>query len=376
MAGTIADQLIGTVAQGTQNTGQNFKAGADLAQGIQQVQMQREQLEMQKEQLEMKKDDELANSFETMSKIKSPTMRKLYAEKVLGNKLKMLKREDMFSPVVLEAIQKGDQESLNRVINGINQVRTGQMDYATFRSSLTNEDDFVTLESYEPDFLKAQEAARDFQERKLVAATSNPNGRLSDQFDRREMAKLNSDVRAAFKPIEERKVSIRNAYDSLSAVKKSIAEGKKASSIDFNVAARGLAKAFNSGAMTDDDVNDFKRLAGVEDIREANIKKYLTGGAPKEAVEALLRIAERSASNLDKQAQTIGEGLKSRLSLFPDQDKALKTSGLDAYSSPTLKKVPSGKEDPKVADYAKQYNLDYGQALQVLTKRGYKPGAQ
>lgn len=277
-----------------------------------------------------------------------------------------------FIPAETMAMIQADPEQAKKFSLLKTKIMNGEMDFNSAVAQMDPEA-WAMLDDKEVLQLEAAEKFR-IQQEEAAARASNANPRLSEQFNVREMSKLNSDVRAAFKPIEDKRSAIRTAVDSLTQVQRDIAAGKKASSIDFNVAARGLAKAFNSGAMTDEDVNDFKRLSGVEDITDANIKKYLTGGAPKEAVTALMKIAERSAANLDRQAKTVEEGFRSRLTLFPDQKRAEEASGLKSYGQPTLApKAAAGSQDPTIAAYAKKYNVDYETAQRSLVRQGYKP---
>ena len=357
------------VADVAGNFDRGVKTGAALAQSVENIQASRAQVEAEKQKIQMAKVDKLTSAMEIGAKMPSRSARNAYFKNYIPKMQAALGLQD-FIPAETMAMIQADPEQAKKFSLLRNKIMNNEMDFATATNNMQPEE-WAALDDRE---VEQMEAAEKFRIQQQKQDSRDPSDRLWEQKQMTEMRQLNNDVRSAFKPIEDKRVSIRTAVDSLDAINVAIKDGKKVSSIDFNVAARSLAKAFNSGAMTDEDVNDFKRLAGVEDITEANVKKYITGGAPKEAVAALMRIATRSANNLDRQAQTISKGFEDRLVLFSDKEKASKASGLATYSSPTLGggKAPAGA-DPKVADYAKQYNMSYEQALQVLTKRGYKP---
>lgn len=349
MADSIANKLVGIVAEGTNNMSSNLKAGADLAQGIMAVQDRRKELELQKQQLQMQKVDKLTSAMEVGAKIPSKSARNAYFKEYIPKMQAALGLQD-FIPAETMAMIQADPEQAKKFSLLKTMIMNDEIDFNGAVAKMEPEA-WAMLDDKEVLQLEAAEKFR-IQQQEATKRANAPGGRLSDQFDRREISKLNNEVRAAFKPIEDKRTSLRTAHDSLIAIQNDLKAGKKASSIDFNVAARMLAKAANSGAMTDEDVNDFKRLAGVEDMTEASIKKYLTGGAPQAAVDALMNIAIRSANNLDRQAATIQEGFKARISLFPDQEQAMKGSGIDAYTQPTLGGKPAADSTA-----SKMYNI-------------------
>jgi hypothetical protein len=348
VAETLIKSSLDLVSQPLKS-GEGIAIGAQLAQNMENLKFQREQMEQQKQQLQMQKVDKLTSAMEAGAKMKSKSARNAFFKTYIPQMQAALGLKD-FVPEATMAMIQADPEQAKKFSLLKTKIMNGDLDYNQAIAQMEPEA-WATLDESEVVQLEAAEKFRIQQEEQNKRAAS-PNSRLSEQFDTRELSKLNNDVRTAFKPIEDQKKALRTAYDSLNSIQADLAANKKPSSIDFNVGARMLAKAANSGAMTDDDVNDFKVLSGLEDMSEASIKKYLTGGAPAAAVSALIKIANRSAKNLDQQAATIQEGFKSRISLFQDQAKAFEASGLKAYSKPTLgggsaKFTPSAEQKSK-----------------------------
>jgi len=151
--------------------------------------------------------------------------------------------------------------------------------------------------------------------------------------------RLGSEIRTKFTQVEEGKIGLRNARLALDQIKADLAEGRKASSIQFNVAARGLAKAFNSGAMSDHDVADFKNLTGFSNIARDFLNKWITGDVNPEAVASLERILNNSAKNLDGKIKSLGSSFRNQFSVLPGREDELRSiTGIDSLTTPTFGK--------------------------------------
>lgn len=180
---------------------------------------------------------------------------------------------------------------------------------------------------------QAQIASRQQQEDQFQRGQTATEERSFKSF----VTQLGTRVRSEFKPIEDNKASVKNAYDSLNKVQADIRAGKKPSSIEFNTAARGLAKAFNSGAMTDQDVADFKNLTGIANITEDAVNKWITGNVNTQAVASLLNVARRTATNLDSRANRLAESFSDQFATYPDRAAEVRQrSGLSRFLQPTL----------------------------------------
>lgn len=112
---SIAEQLIGTVAQGTQQTGSNIQQGAQLAQGIQQVQQNRQRIEQAKEQLQLQKVGSITSTLELAAKSKDPKTRNFLLKNVVPGKVKALGMDEFFTPESLEFMQSSP-EALQKVM--------------------------------------------------------------------------------------------------------------------------------------------------------------------------------------------------------------------------------------------------------------------
>jgi hypothetical protein len=117
---------------------------------------------------------------------------------------------------------------------------------------------------------------------------------------------------------------------------------------------------------------------GTVDISDPEVKSTMS--------DTLQRLGDAYDRNAYSRAQQIGQGLSGAYSHNPQAVNVLnaKIKSYDPEHSVlnnTIGMTMPGQgliqgQDPQVANYAKQYNLDYGHALQILTTRGYKPNAK
>ena len=367
---TIAEQLLGSSLQAVQNQDSGIvsglQSGVKLAQQVQQIQQSREQLELKKDYALAAKYNSAMNSVQTLGKI-PPKARKAYIKDFLKPRLEQFGfnasdaffnglQDDSFDVgKALESVNEYGLEFKNSLqtgqplsdrakeLMGIMQpwMETGQMPTQWLRE-----------EQQQQVKLRSQELAGQARERRLEGTQQRFETRETRRGQERftDFTKsLASEVRTKFTPIEKSKVAIRNGHSSLQKIVTDIQGGKKPSSIDFNVAARGLAKAFNSGAMSDVDVADFKNLTGIQEITEDKINKWVTGNVNTTAVGSLLGIAQRSGANLDQQAQTLAQSFRPQFQTpeFNGREKEIeRVVKLDTFTTPTIP-TPSA---PQITD--------------------------
>ncbi len=105
MAGSVADNLTGIVAQGGEKIASNIQSGAQLAQGIEQVQMQRQQMEQQKQELQLNKAQKVISAIQAGDNFKDKAAQSNYYKKVIPSMVRVFKLEDVFSPDLMEMVQ-------------------------------------------------------------------------------------------------------------------------------------------------------------------------------------------------------------------------------------------------------------------------------
>lgn len=380
LAETLVTGTMKSISENTPDLGKALIQGAQLAQKQQEIETQRQQIEVAKKQAQDAKLMKFAQAFQTGAKIESPKSQNEYFKNFLpklrdgmglqevfpddairfassspenlsrfGKLLGMLGSGDITMPQAIDAFQDPSKYA---------QIFPGEEHVQIEPEPLTQEQ-LTQLAQAQRSQVAAQAQAQRFQTTQDIKATQ----RFTDYTKQ-----LNQKVTQAFKPVEDSKLAIRNAYDSLIKVQNDISTGKKPSSIDFNSASRGLAKAFNSGAMSDKDVGDFRNLTGIDNITIDTINKWFTGDVNPKSVKALLNIATRSARNLDKKSNSLVDSFSTQFSTpeFAGQEEAIRRqSGIDAYAQPTLS--ITGKFDQLTKDYPR------------LTLRGFEslsPAAQ
>jgi len=336
-----------------------LKTGSELALRKEQLLNQRAELEAKRGEIQQAKLTKFVEAVQKGQNFKDPSAKKNYYGKFLPAYRSQLGLDDQFTDETLSFVT-GSPENLARFNKLVADVQDGSMPAQEALAIVSDPMKFADVTpEMQDDILGAQKT---FLGNKAQTARLNQQ---ASQFDTRtgmeqnqqfntQVSQINDDVASRLKPLQEKKLAVRTAYDSLQSVAKDIGAGKKPSSIEFAVGARSLAKAFNSGAMTDQDVADFKKENGITEWTEDWVRKWLVGGANQNALAALIKTAQRSASNLDKETQTIAGGLlpRMRISGFEDRENEVrKKSGIDSYLTPTIapkKKAADGGEELQV----------------------------
>lgn len=357
MPPTIAEQLIASGLESSQKAPDLFGSyakGAELAMQAEKVQQQRMELEQKKQENEMQKFQMAGQWFDTYAKMPEGAAKKAFGNQFIPNGITALGLQDKIHPNVLD-MMKGDS-NLSAYI--ISEAQRGNLDvsilsqpaevaklYAEHGAKFT-----ATQEAFQQTVSDVLPQALEAQQKRLLE--EGKNQRSVDMFGKRDeisrdkefeqyAQELANNVRNSYKPLQDKKTSVRLAHTGLAKVLDEIRAGKKPSSIDFNTAARSLAKAFNSGAMTDADVADFRNLTGIDNIAEDTIRKWIVGGANAKSVSDLIGIAERSASELDRQSSELSQSFAPQFqsSRFAGREQELqRRSGLSAFQGRTLPK--------------------------------------
>lgn len=165
---SIAEMLISGATQTAQNSGQNFlsglKAGSELAQGIQQVQLQRKQLEQKKADAENSKDEFVFKAWEAGMKMKEKEQ-KLYFAK--GGPFRRLRdgvgRTDMYPDDKIDWIT-ATPSNLAKANGVIQDIRNGKVDRAVGLATIMDETKYPDLTPYDRQQLseEAVQASNDY----------------------------------------------------------------------------------------------------------------------------------------------------------------------------------------------------------------------
>lgn len=175
MAG-FADALIAGAQQAgndiikndTPDIGNDIAKGLQLAQHVEQVQMQRQELERKKEEHQLAKIDRLTGAYEAAGKIKSPSAKRAFLNNYIPRLEKALKLEGLISDDV-KAMVQADPEQLAKIQGLVRNVRQGNMSREEAYAAIQDPETFAMLEDYDEQFVKAEEAAEKFKEKEQIA---------------------------------------------------------------------------------------------------------------------------------------------------------------------------------------------------------------
>jgi len=157
MAGTLAEMLVGSVAeQSRKDPGfdQAIGQGAQLAQVIQNGQAQRAQIEQKKQELQMQKAVAVTDTLKIAASSKDKNLKNFLLKKVMPGKIKALGMEEFFSPETMEMIQTS--ESVQQKVLGLqldldNKVRegsiTGAEAYQIAQRTLSDPEELAQLDT-------------------------------------------------------------------------------------------------------------------------------------------------------------------------------------------------------------------------------------
>jgi hypothetical protein len=189
-----------------------------------------------------------------------------------------------------------------------------------------------------PDMLgKASEQSLDRQTQVEAArqkANSNDGReeRIKENQFRGAAAALGDDVTNNLKKYVQGKQALDTASDGIAKIEADYAKTKKLNPNMANAVARSIAKAFNSGAMTDRDVNDFQSRPGFEGWAEKSLIKWLTGSVDIKLMRNLKDVVDTSRKTMITGARTVYDGLEVRTKAYPDRrDEMADIAGLKTY---------------------------------------------
>lgn len=366
---TLAETLIqGAQAQAQRSTvgnvGEAFLGGARLAQKKQEIELQKQELGHKKELLAAKRDGEAVKEVGLYLKM-SPKLRKAYSKTM---EKRAIERGAPYAPEFLQALGADlDPVDVSQRLDTYNAELEKSFALGRPTPELANARAEFAEVAYGGDIGKLQ--GLEAQEKRARITAEAQRSRLStqqEQFGIKERRRaverftdvtdrLSDDVQAKFKPLQTKKAAVREAHSGLKSMKQRLSKGEQPSSIEFNTVARGLAKAANSGAMTDQDVADFKQETGLANMAEDTIRKWVTGGVNINAVNALIKITQRRAMGLDEEAKKLGQSFVPRFTSpeFPGMDAQIRQrSGIDPFLQPTL------SESLKIAPETEKEILD------------------
>jgi hypothetical protein len=331
---------------------EGFQAGIQLAQKKEQLQQQREQMEQQKGLVEAKKIAMLATKSGEIGSL-PPKIRKSAIKNFLvpmGDQLgyplgetflTALGSDDVLDQTktgaiasqFINAVEAQDMETIASLSGPMTQILGGDPSaLAKFTMDATKTANTVraqqaTLQATQGNRQRQQE---NIEITKQIQATQRFTNFTKD---------MSKEVKSRFSAHDDKKESTRLANTELKSVMKDIRKGRKPSEISFNAASRGIAKVFNKGAMTEQDVGDFRQLSGIENLTGDKIRKWVTGGINANAAKQLLSLTERIATRLDNEGQALADSLSPQFdnAEFPGMSAIIREkSGLDAKLRSTL----------------------------------------
>jgi hypothetical protein len=123
---------------------------------------------------------------------------------------------------------------------------------------------------------------------------------------------------------------------------------------------------------------DLARFGGSRDLRERASQLFTTAKEGKLTAEnrrQLVTIAQEFKKIVEAKIKAQADrSIKGSTTLGIDSEKVKQLIDVEGLLAGGNVTVPGeAGQDAKVAEYAKQYNLDYARALQILQKRGYQP---
>ncbi len=322
-----------------------FQGGAQLAQKRQQIEQQGQQIKNAKEQAGFHQLKFVTNNIKDgLTKVPKKARRSFFKNVVRPQAEKAgMKMDDAFIDSILSddvdtdmlvqdiigfdsALRKGDTGAARDFAPNVLEAMNGDATkFAKYTSSIRN--------------AEAMGKAREVKETRLAEQFSTGQENLATRRFTDFVGKVSTDVESRFRKIDEQKAGVRLAHKELGGIMADFKDGKVPSILSFNAASRGMAKAFNSGAMTDRDVADFRNITGIENITIDAMNKWLTGSVNQNSATQLLSLSKRIATNLDATAEREAKALTPRFTTPEFEGRAeeiRKGSGLAAKLIPTL----------------------------------------
>lgn len=372
---SIADQLIGTVSEGIQQTTGNIAQGAALAKSAQDVVDRRQQLELQKQQHEMSKIEKIAEWYETGAKMDPGPARNAFMNEFIPQGISALKPQTPINPIVQKMLSS-DPLLAARLIS---EIRSGNIELSALTDpnavgqlaqnlkQYGDEQTFKdTVQEYLPELKKANEFVTG-EEGKAYRAKLAAEAALGKQKQGQEAApevefnKKLADSAAAF--VSKDKNDLQNTLDKAERSVETLVTGK--------VKLGGIVKGLIAKSPTIQASLDPNTKALIDDVRGLiNMRLALSDPNPtKEQVDQVLgRIIDPALPN-DKNIQKIRDYItKTRGELEAKQKLFIDKGFMKAED----KWNPSGGVKKYKVD-GKEYTAD--QLKQILSKQPKAKGA-
>lgn len=324
---SIADQLIGVATQGGQQLTSNIKSGAELAQGIEQVQNQRAQLEQKKQELQMQKVDKLTSAMEAGAKMKSKSARNAFFKNYIPQMQAALGLQDFIPEATLAMIQADPQQALKFSLLK-DKINNNKMTYAEATAKMDPEE-WAMLDESEITQLEAAEKFR-IQQSEATKRSGAPNARLAEQF---EINKITG-IKDSFEQ------EIRKDLDRFTAANNALALLNSNLPIADEASKTQLARlAGEVGALTEPDL---QRFGGSKDLKERAAQLFATAAEGKLTTEnrrQLKIIANEFKSIVEAKIRAQAErSVEGGVALGFDENKLRKTIGVDKLLNVDSKK--------------------------------------
>lgn len=232
---TISEQIAQRVSQTIEGQRGDIAKGAQLAQQVQQVQINRQKLEQAKQQIKNQKITKFTNAVERGVTIKDPQTRKAFLNKFVPKLRDSLGLQDVFSDDVLEFTTASD-ENLGRFLTLKNQVQSGGLSVEDAIGQLQDPEQFVQIAPMRleeigeaGEFQIKQETQRQrlqAQEQRFQTGEQRRQQQIQRQevqFEQRQQATLDKELRQRTKDLSKELnragiPTIRVTFDNLNKV--------------------------------------------------------------------------------------------------------------------------------------------------------------
>lgn len=177
MAGTIAEMLVGSALQSSQQDPQ-LEQIAGIASNIANIKAQRQQVELKKQEIQMQKANSVTDTIKIAAEAKDPKLKNFLLKNVMPSKIKALGMEEFFTPQTMEMIQTSDD--IQRKVLGLQldldqKVRSGEMTgaeaYKTAQSLLSDPEQLALLDTdqiFEAQKFAASEEGKSYRAKQLA----------------------------------------------------------------------------------------------------------------------------------------------------------------------------------------------------------------
>lgn len=333
-----------SIAESTPDVAQALQRGAQLAIQKRELQAKQEQVQQTQMGLNIKQDKSIQELISLANKHKDPKTKRMLLTKVLPAKVAAAGLGEVYTPEVLENFSTAPEM--------LAQAQAVKLFYddQVARNLKTPAEAYVESNKIiqDPELLLKHGASKQFMASRNLSITEASKEKerelkrteLRHQKYNQVFQARSKIIEGRFKKINEKKASTRLAHSAINNVLADFKAGRKPSEIEYNAGSRAMAKVFNSGAMTDQDVADFRGLTGIENITGDAIRKWFTGGVNKEAAEQLLKLTKRVAQNIDLEAKAKFDESRSLLKVegfTPEETAQLSTDlNFSAQLEPTL----------------------------------------